>query len=111
MFPGRGTGKDEKNETHETIRCNSSVDVTGDAGRIRRTARQGLGDTHRHVGDRHRARIAHLARDKYALAAILQNRNVDLRTLEDVAQAVELVANWVLARHNADPTAETPVAG
>jgi len=47
VFPGRGTGKDEKNETHEILRCNSFADATGGAGRIRCTARQGLGDTDR----------------------------------------------------------------
>jgi len=48
VFPGRSTGKDEKNETREILRYNSSADVTGGAGGIRSTARQGLGDTHRH---------------------------------------------------------------
>jgi len=47
VFPGRSTGKDEKNETREILRYNSSADVTGGAG-IRSAASQGLGDTHRH---------------------------------------------------------------
>jgi threonyl-tRNA synthetase len=51
------------------------------------------------------------ATDAEAGAVSFRYRDGSQRNGVPVTRAVEHVVNWVAARHNADPTAEVPVAG